>query len=80
MNNGKLDEDVLTDINGGLNYETSLAMGRSSKFREVREMADAESIKLDDEKKIDPDEITEEEFDKMAYDYYHGDEEAYKRR
>ena len=43
-------------------------------------MADAESIKLDSEKKVDPDELTEEELDKMAYNYYHGDEEAYKRR
>ena len=80
MNSGKLDEETLTDIRGGLNYDTSLAMGRDSKFREVREMADAESIKLDDEKKIDPSEITEEEFDKMAYDYYHGDEDAYRRK
>ncbi len=80
MNNDELSEDLLTDIKGGLDYDTSLAMGRSSKFREVREMADAESIKLDSEKKVDPDELTEEELDKMAYNYYHGDEEAYKRR
>lgn len=81
MNNDELDEEFLRNIKGGLNRDAAIEMGRQSKFEEVREMADAEDLKLRNSDTIvnNDKEFTEEELDKMAYDYYH-DEKSYGRR
>ncbi|MBQ6284774.1 MAG: hypothetical protein IJK67_00480 [Bacilli bacterium] len=78
MNNDELDESLLADINGGLDRDTAIEIGKRSKFKEVREMADAENLKLASSE-VDADdskEYTEEELDQMAYNYYHNNEET----
>ena len=65
MNDDELDEALLANINGGLNRDTAIEMGRRSKFEEVREMADAEDLKLGSSEVVAQDgkEYTEEELD-----------------
>lgn len=71
----KLDEKALKGAVGGLSYEEGKNKFIST-FEKVQKQVQEEQKKGI---KKDPDELTEEQLDKMAYDYYHGDKDAYKR-
>jgi len=73
MENKELDENALENVVGGVSYNEGL-----NKFKS---MLETEQQKQKKEKaKKDSDELFEEDLDKMAYDYYHGDEDAYKKK
>ncbi len=68
----ELDEKALEKAVGGVSYEEG--------FNKFKFEFEKEKEKQQKEIKKDSDELTEEQLDKMAYDYYHGDEDAYKRK
>ncbi len=78
---GKLSMEELADLNGGIKHDVAVEMGKHSKFHTIREMAEIEEKKTDELLNTgNPEkEITEDEFDKAAYNYYHGDPDAYKK-
>lgn len=74
--NDELDEKALKGAVGGLSYEE----GRNkfiSTFEKIQKQVQEEQKKQIEK---DPDELTEEELDKMAHDYYSGDKDAYRRK
>ena len=73
--NDELDEKALKGAVGGVSYEEGKNKFIST-FEKVQKQVQEEQKKGI---KKDPDELTEEQLDKMAYDYYHGDKDAYKR-
>ena len=79
--NGKMTEAELGEIIGGTEHDVAIKIAKNSKFSKIREMAEKEEEKLNTGAPHDliEKEYTEDELDKMAYDYYHGDENVYKR-
>jgi hypothetical protein len=79
MNDKELSEEELMDIKAGLSSnDLAIEEGKKSKFVDVVEMAKkaAKNMPIQKEEQV---ELSEEDLEKMSHDYYHGDENAYRK-